>query len=73
VYFYLSPVAQPARTQDVESGLRLVVPGGDEDGEATVRGNFNVPLPAGFDPAAYQSLAAWCDRFDVLFGYATLA
>jgi hypothetical protein len=49
------------------------VPGGAEDGEATLRGNFNVPLPAGFDPAAYQGLAAWCERFDVLFGSAALA
>lgn len=73
VYFYLTPSADPRTTREVESGLRVLVPGGDEDGEATLRGNFNVPLPAGFDPAAFRGLAAWCDRFDVLFGSASLA
>lgn len=73
VYFFLTEKAQPRTTEDVESGFRVLVPGGAADGQATLRGNFNVPLPAGFDAARYQGLAAWCDDFNVLFGWATLA
>lgn len=73
VYFFLSRVAEPRTTQEVEGGVKLLVPGGDQDGEATLRGAFNVPLPAGFDPAAWSSVAVWCDNFDVLFGSAPLA
>jgi hypothetical protein len=73
VYFFLSPVAEPRSTEDVESGVRVLVPGGSDEGEATLRGNFNVPLPQGFDPARHRSLVAWCDNFNVLFGVAPLA
>lgn len=73
VYFYLTPKPDARTTAEVEGGLRVLVPGGDDDGEATLRGDFNVPLPAGFDPAAYQGIVAWCDRFDVRFGSASWA
>lgn len=73
VYFFLTPGAMPRTTGEVESGLRVLVPGGSDGGEATLRGDFNVPLPADFDPARYQGIAAWCDQFNVLFGWAALA
>lgn len=72
VYFFLTPGAMPRTTAEVESGLRVLVPGGSDGGEATLRGNFNVPLPADFDPARYRGIAAWCDQFNVLFGWAAL-
>ncbi|WUJ12279.1 DM13 domain-containing protein [Actinoplanes sp. NBC_00393] len=31
------------------------------------------PIPAGVDPADFQSVSIWCDRFSVSFGAATLA
>lgn len=73
VYFFLTAKDQPRTTADVEGGLRVLVPGGADGGEATLRGNFNVPLPADFDPAAYRGIAAWCDQFNVLFGWSSLA
>lgn len=73
VYFFLAR-ADADGYGDLEStGLRVRVPGGEEDGRATLRGNFNVPLPAGFSPAAWGEVAVWCDRFNVLFGSADLA
>lgn len=41
--------------------------------QATARGDFTVPLPAGFDPAAYARVVAWCNSYDVRFGSAALA
>ena len=73
VFFYLTSTADARTTQQVESGLRVLVPGGSDGGEATLRGSFNVPLPADFDPARYRGLAIWCDQFDTLFGSAALA
>lgn len=68
VYYYLTPTPRADSTASVEgAGLRVTVPGGD-DGEATLRGDFNVPLPDGFDPSAYRGLSVWCERFNVLFG-----
>ena len=72
VYFFLTPTAEPRTTEEVEGGLRVLVPGGSDNGEATLRGNFNVPLPADFDPSRYHGIAAWCDNFNVLFGWASL-
>jgi hypothetical protein len=73
VFFFLTEQPGARSTADVERGLRVLVPGGADGGEATLRGDFNVPLPAGFDPARWQGLAAWCDGFNVLFGSAALA
>lgn len=73
VYFYLTPRADADSTADVEEeGLRVLVPGGARGGQATLRGDFNVPLPYGFDPDRYAALVAWCDRFDERFGTAVL-
>ena len=36
-------------------------------------GNQNYELPEAVDPAQYQSVVIWCDRFDSAFGAATLA
>ena len=37
------------------------------------KGSQNYPLPAGVDPARFNSVSIWCDRFDVSFGAAELA
>lgn len=72
VYFYLVRDAGASSRDAVEGdGLLVRVPGGTE-GRATVRGTFNVPLPADFDPSLWNGVAVWCDRFDALFGDATL-
>lgn len=74
VYVYLTEGTMPDGTADVEgAGTRLLVPGGAEGGHSTVRGDFNVPVPAGVDVTKYKAVAIWCDRFNTLFGYAPLA
>ena len=74
VYLYLTRLAGDSTRERVEGeGLRLAVPGGSEDGRATVRGSFNVPLPAGVDPMQYGGITIWCERFDHFFGHAPLA
>jgi hypothetical protein len=73
VFLHLTPGSNPRTTAQVEAGLRVPVPGGPDGGEATLRGNFHVPLPAGVDPAGFRGLAVWCDQFNVLFGNASLA
>lgn len=45
------PRPRPARRRTWGRGLRLPVPGGAEDGQAMLRGAFNVPLPEGADPS----------------------
>ncbi|MGW7284714.1 DM13 domain-containing protein [Streptomyces sp. NPDC054847] len=37
------------------------------------KGDQNYALPAGTDPARYNSVTIWCDRFDVSFGAAELS
>ncbi|MEI5527697.1 DM13 domain-containing protein [Streptomyces brasiliscabiei] len=37
------------------------------------KGSQNYPLPADVDPARFNSVSIWCDRFDVSFGAAELA
>lgn len=73
VWVYLTRAETPVGTDDVEGGLRLAVPGGEDGGHATLRGDFNVPLPAGTDVSEWRAVAVWCDRFNVLFGWAPLA
>ncbi|HEV8360343.1 MAG TPA: DM13 domain-containing protein [Candidatus Thermoplasmatota archaeon] len=74
VYFYLTRGTSDWSAAEVEgNGVRVPVPGGAADGQATLRGDFNVPLAGGVDPAQYRGLAVWCRNFDTLFGYAALA
>ncbi|MGQ0535320.1 MAG: DM13 domain-containing protein [Methanobacteriota archaeon] len=74
VFFYVVEKGQdPASANPETYGMKVLAPGGADGGEATLRGNFNVPLPAGFDAARYGGVAVWCDQFNVLFGSATLA
>jgi hypothetical protein len=74
VYLYLTREAGDGNAAEVEGeGLRLRVPGGEEDGRATVRGSFNVFLPEGTDALAYHGVTIWCDQFDHFFGHAPLA
>lgn len=73
VYLYLTRDAGVATLESTErTGLRLLVPGGADGGEATVEGTFEVPIPAGTDLSLYHGLALWCDRFDAAFATATL-
>ncbi|POX55807.1 electron transporter [Streptomyces sp. Ru71] len=37
------------------------------------KGSQNYTVPEGVDPARYNSVSIWCDRFDVSFGAAELA
>lgn len=72
VYIYLTPTAHATTANEVEAqGVRILAPSGT--GEATLRGDFNIALPADVDVSAYGGVAIWCERFDVLFGYAELA
>lgn len=74
VYLYLTRRASDASADAVEGqGLRLRVPGGQEDGRATVRGDFNLFLPEGTDALAYGGLTIWCDAFNQFFGHAPLS
>lgn len=74
VYLYLTREAGDATTSKVEGdGLRVRVPGGEEDGRATVRGSFNVFLPDRTDALAYGGVTIWCDQFNHFFGHAPLA
>lgn len=74
VYLYLTKNAGDASTAAVEGdGLRILVPGGANGGQATLRGNFNVDLPAGTDALAYGGITIWCDDFNQFFGSAPLA
>lgn len=73
VYLYLTRTAGADSTAEVEGdGLRIRVPKGEGDGRATVRGTFNVPLPAGVDALAYGGITIWCDDFNHFFGHAAL-
>ncbi len=71
VYVYLTP-GDPEGSDVEAEGLRVLVPGGAEDGQATLRGNFNVPLPDHVDPDDWSGVAIWCEDFNVLFGGASL-
>lgn len=73
VYLYLTRGAGDDSASEVEGqGVRLRIPGGEGDGRATVRGSFNVFLPAGLDPLAYGGITIWCDDFNQVFGHAAL-
>ena len=69
VYLYVSPNRDGAFD---DRATKILVPGGAEDGQATLRGNFNVPLPAEIDPEQIGSVIVWCKRFGVTFGLAEL-
>lgn len=74
VYLYLTRQAGDASAAKVEGeGLRLRIPGGEGDGRATLRGSFNVWLPAGVRALDYGGVTIWCDQFDHFFGHAPLA
>lgn len=73
VYFYFTEKSNARSPANVESGLKLLTPGGRDGGEATKRGNFNIALPEGFDPNKWRGITAWCDDFNVVFGTAELA
>jgi hypothetical protein len=50
----------------------VLVPGGIGEGQATLRGNFSVPLPKAVDSEQHTRVVVWCQRFGVKFGEAAL-
>jgi hypothetical protein len=68
VYFYLADDGE----FEEANAVRIPVPGGVKDGQATLRGNFSLPLPSGVDLATRTRLVVWCQRFGVRFGEARL-
>ena len=70
VFVYLVPSGHSGTPESV--GLKVLVPGGADGGESTLEGNFDVALPAGFDPSAYGGVVVWCDQYDTRFGSAEL-
>lgn len=68
VFLYLSK----SETFDPERALRVLVPGGGDSGQATLRGNFSVPVNTAAPPREYTRVVVWCERFGVKFGEAVL-
>jgi hypothetical protein len=68
VFFYLSD----GTAFEESKAVRVPVLGGHEGAQATLRGNFEVPLPAAADAGKHTQLVVWCKRFGVQFGSATL-
>jgi hypothetical protein len=66
VFFYISPTSEFDETK----ARQLAVPGGLGEGQATLRGNFGVPLPD--DASDFSVVIVWCKRFGVKFGEARL-
>lgn len=73
VYLYLTPSTDGDTKAEIDAGVRILIDGGADGGEATKRGTFNQLLPAGLDITQYHGVAAWCDDFSVPFGTAALA
>lgn len=71
VFFYLTREAGASTTRAVE-GEGAKVETDTPSGQATLRGSFNVRVPEGVDPAAFRGIVAWCDTYNVLFGWAPL-
>lgn len=71
VYFFLST----SSIGDYNGGevVKVLVPGGAEGGQATLRGDFRVPVPDDVDATQYRSVIAWCEDFSVEFGHARLS
>ena len=71
VHFYLS---ESTEGEFAKNTVKLIpVPGGVDGEQATLRGNFNVRIPAGIDAEKYRSIIVWCTRFGVTFGAAKLS
>ena len=66
VFFYLAQMGD----FDPDRALRLAVPGGAGEGQATLRGNFSVEVPSA--TPEFSRIVVWCKRFGVQFGAATL-
>lgn len=70
VWFYLTRAADPQTEDEVErEGLLVRVPG---PGQATYRGDFNVPLPMEYGPDEYPAVVAWDRTFDVRYSLTPL-
>ena len=59
VFFYLAHDG----TFDPAKALKVRVPDGGTEGQATLRGNFSVPVEGAHDPNSYSRLVVWCERF----------
>ncbi len=70
VFFFLSK----SEAGDFEGAPKhkLLVNGGVGEGQATLRGDFEVSLSGVENPEQYRSVIAWCVRFSHRFGWAGL-
>lgn len=72
VYVYLTRAPRASSVEEVEGG-GVLVRAPTPTGQATLRGDFNLDVPEGVAIGDYAGVAIWCERFDVLFGYAQIA
>ncbi|WP_458207051.1 DM13 domain-containing protein [Haladaptatus sp. NG-SE-30] len=72
VYVYLTEASDPDTNAEIRAGQKVLIDGGAEGGESTKEGTFTQRLPADLDPARYDGVAIWCDRFSTPFGSAPL-
>lgn len=73
VFIYVTPAEDPDTSDEIADGTKVLLEGGADGGESTLEGDFTQVLPKAVDPAAVTGVAAWCDRFSVPFGAATLS
>lgn len=71
VYLYVSTSSDGVWRADEVT--KVLVPGGADDGQATLRGSFRVDLPEGVNAASIGSAILWCDQYAVQFGHATFS
>jgi hypothetical protein len=73
VFIYVTPAEDPDTAEAIAEGTKVLLDGGADGGESTLEGDFTQALPESVDPAGINGVAAWCDRFSVPFGAATLS
>lgn len=73
VFIYVTPAEDPDTSEEIAAGTKVLLDGGADGGESTLEGDFTQALPEAVDPAAVNGVSAWCDRFSVPFGAATLS
>jgi len=71
VYAFVS--SSPDAQFDEATATRVLLAGGEEDGMATLRGNFSASLDPSIELESIKSLIVRCDRLGVSFGSAQLA
>lgn len=67
LFIYLSAAEDPGSDKAVANSAFV-----DAGILQSTSGGQTYPLPAGFDPGRFKSVAVWCKQFSVLFGAAPL-